>query len=71
MEKDSKIIVLGAGVMGLSTTLSLLENGYSNISLFDKRDYLSKKYSYFEGCDSPSSDLNKVFRSSYGSEVHY
>lgn len=71
MEKDSKIIVLGAGVMGLSTTLSLLENGYSNISLFDKRDYLAKKYSYFEGCDSPSSDLNKIFRSSYGSEVHY
>ncbi|GAV30050.1 hypothetical protein PMKS-003556 [Pichia membranifaciens] len=35
MDKDSKIIVLGAGVMG------------------------------------PSSDLNKVFRSSYGSEVHY
>lgn len=71
MKQDSKIIVLGAGVMGLSTTLSLLERDYTNVHLFDKRDYLSKKYSYFEGCDSPSSDLNKVFRSSYGSEVHY
>jgi sarcosine oxidase/L-pipecolate oxidase len=71
MEKDSEIIVLGAGVMGLSTTLSLLENGYKNVKLFDKRDYLKQKYSYFEGCDSPSSDMNKIFRSSYGSEVHY
>lgn len=71
MEKDSKIIVLGAGVMGLSTTLSLLEHGYTNVKLFDKRDYLTKKYSYFDGCDSPSSDMNKIFRSSYGSEVHY
>lgn len=71
IEKKSKIIVVGAGVMGLSTTLSLLEHGYTDISLFDKRDYLKKNYDYFEGCDSPSSDLNKIFRSSYGSETHY
>lgn len=71
MNKDSKIIVLGAGVMGLSTTLSLLERGYTDISIFDKRDYLTQKYSYFKGCDSASSDLNKIFRSSYGKEVHY
>lgn len=71
MDKDKRIIVLGAGVMGLSTTLSLLENGYKDISLYDKRDYFAKRYSYFDGCDSPSSDLNKIFRSSYGAEVHY
>lgn len=71
MEKESNIIVLGAGVMGLSTTLSLLEKGYKNVMLFDKRDYLSQKYSYFNGCDSPSSDINKIFRSSYGKEIHY
>lgn len=71
MEKDSKIIILGAGVMGLSTLYSLLEQGYTDISIFDKRDYLVQKYKYSEGCDSPSSDINKIFRSSYGSEVHY
>ncbi|GMM29406.1 hypothetical protein DAMA08_021510 [Martiniozyma asiatica (nom. inval.)] len=69
--KDSKIIIIGAGVMGLSTTLTLLEAGYTDIHLFDKRDYLAKKYNYFEGCDSASSDMNKIFRSSYGEEVHY
>lgn len=71
MEKDKAIIIIGAGVMGLSTTLSLLERGYTNIVLMDKRDYLTKGYNYFKGCDSASSDLNKIFRSSYGEEVHY
>lgn len=71
MDKDNAIIVLGAGVMGLSTTLSLIENGYTNIKLFDKRDYPIKGYEYLKGCDSPSSDINKIFRSSYGEEVHY
>ncbi|KAG0684656.1 hypothetical protein C6P40_001653 [Pichia californica] len=71
MDKNSKIIIIGAGVMGLSTASALLDKGYTDVSIFEKRDYLKQEYNYFKGCDSPSSDLNKIFRSSYGSEVHY
>ncbi|GMM29407.1 hypothetical protein DAMA08_021520 [Martiniozyma asiatica (nom. inval.)] len=69
--KNDPIIVVGAGVMGLSTVYSLLQQGYTNIDLFDKNDYLKQEYSFFKGCDSPSSDLNKIFRTAYGGETHY
>ncbi|VEU23577.1 DEKNAAC104491 [Brettanomyces naardenensis] len=70
-DQSEKIIIVGAGCCGLATALSLLEQGYQDVHIFDKRDYLTKKYSYFDGCDSPSSDMNKIFRASYGEETHY
>lgn len=70
-DKNSKIIIVGAGVYGLSTALSLLEDGFQDVHIFDKNDYLVQKYSYFNGCDSASSDMNKIFRASYGSQTHY
>lgn len=71
IKKNEKIIVVGAGCCGLSIVLALLNQGYENVHLFDKRDYVTQEYSYFKGCDSPSSDLNKFFRAAYGKEVHY
>lgn len=71
ISKSDTIIVVGSGVNGMSTILSLLDRGYQDIHLFDKRNYLSQKYSYFEGCDSPSSDFNKFFRTAYGKEIWY
>lgn len=70
-QKSDKVIIIGAGVYGLSTTLSLLKDGYSNIHLFDKNDYLTQEYSFFKGCDSASSDMNKIFRASYGEKTWY
>lgn len=71
IKKEDKIIVVGAGISGLSTVIALVKKGYKDIHLFDKRNYIKQKYSYFDECDSPSSDLNKFFRTAYGSEVYY
>lgn len=71
LTKSDPIIIVGAGVSGLSTAYSLLRKGFKNVHIFDKRDYITKGYSYFEGCDSPSSDMNKIFRAAYGEQTHY
>ncbi|GME69468.1 unnamed protein product [[Candida] boidinii] len=69
--KSEKVIIVGAGVAGLSTAYSLLQQGFENIHIFDKRDYFTQGYDYFKGCDSPSSDMNKIFRAAYGQQTHY
>lgn len=71
LEKTDPIFVIGAGVNGLALTHSLLQKGFKNIHLFDKRDYIKQGYNYFQGCDSPSSDMNKIFRAAYGEQTHY
>ncbi len=71
VKREDKIIVIGAGIAGLSTVLTLIKRGYRDIHLFDKRDYFQQKYSYFNECDSPSSDFNKFFRTAYGNQVYY
>lgn len=68
---EEPIIIVGSGVSGLSTTLALLRRGYKNLHLFDKNDYLVQDFDYFKGCDSPSSDMNKIFRAAYGEQAHY
>lgn len=71
VNKSDKIIVVGSGINGMSTILSLLSHGYQHIEVFDKRNYDVQQWSYFNGCDSPSSDFNKFFRTAYGKETHY
>jgi sarcosine oxidase/L-pipecolate oxidase len=70
-KRTDKVIIVGAGVYGLSATLSLLKDGYTDVHLFDKNDYFVQHYSYFKGCDSASSDMNKIFRASYGEKTWY
>ena len=36
---DSKVIIVGAGVFGLSTSLWLARGGYKNITVFDQRAF--------------------------------
>ncbi|RFU73312.1 fad dependent oxidoreductase [Trichoderma arundinaceum] len=69
--KDSPIIIIGAGIFGLSTSLHLAQRGYRNITVFDKQPYHETLYSYSRGCDSASSDINKIIRSAYGSQTEY
>ncbi|KAL6910152.1 FAD dependent oxidoreductase [Trichoderma evansii] len=69
--KDSPIIIVGAGIFGLSTSIHLAQRGYTNITVFDKQPYHETLYSYSRGCDSASSDINKVIRSAYGSQTEY
>ncbi|PCD24801.1 hypothetical protein AU210_013916 [Fusarium oxysporum f. sp. radicis-cucumerinum] len=69
--KSSPIVVVGAGVFGLSTALHLAERGYTNVKVLDKQPYHESQYSYDKGCDAASADINKIIRAAYGKEIWY
>ncbi|EME85806.1 uncharacterized protein MYCFIDRAFT_40622 [Pseudocercospora fijiensis CIRAD86] len=71
LKKDSKIVIIGAGVFGLSTTLHLLKRGYTNIHIFDRQPFDINQYDETQGADGASCDLNKIVRASYGGEQLY
>lgn len=52
--KCSPIIIVGAGVFGLSTAIHLAERGYTNVKVLDKQVYHDSEYSYDKGCDAAS-----------------
>ncbi|KAI0090734.1 FAD dependent oxidoreductase [Irpex rosettiformis] len=58
IEKDSKIVIVGAGVFGLSTAEYLLKRGYTAITILDRSAELPAP-------DAASCDINKIVRSSY------
>ncbi|KIW89601.1 uncharacterized protein Z519_09757 [Cladophialophora bantiana CBS 173.52] len=69
--KTDRIVIVGAGIFGLSTALHLAERGYNNVAVFDAQPYETTKYDYISGCDSASSDMNKIIRSAYGEQTEY
>ncbi|CAJ0546770.1 Ff.00g013970.m01.CDS01 [Fusarium sp. VM40] len=69
--KSAPIVVVGAGVFGLSTALHLAERGYTNVKVLDKQPYHESQYSYNKGCDAASADINKIIRAAYGKEIWY
>lgn len=52
--KRDAIIVVGAGIFGLSTVINLAQRGYTKVTLVDKQPYEKTLYSYAEGCDAAS-----------------
>lgn len=52
--KPRQIIIVGAGIFGLSTAIHLARRGYTNIAVFDKQPYEKTLYSYLNGCDAAS-----------------
>lgn len=66
MAPESQIMIVGAGVFGLSTALWLARAGYKNITIFDRSPLDEGKYDPSKGCDGASADINKIFRTSYG-----
>lgn len=68
---NSKIIIVGAGVFGLTTALWLARGGYKDITVFDRCAFDSNYYDPANGCDGASSDLNKIFRMAYGDKKEY
>ncbi|EJU02621.1 FAD dependent oxidoreductase [Dacryopinax primogenitus] len=71
LDHSTPIIVIGAGVFGLSTAYHLALKGYKNITVLDEQDHPSHLYSPDNGSRSASADINKIFRASYGEQVHY
>jgi sarcosine oxidase/L-pipecolate oxidase len=69
--KTDAIIIVGAGVFGLSTALHLAQRGYSKVTVFDAQPYEATKYDYLCGSDAASADLNKIIRSAYGEQTEY
>lgn len=70
-DKSAAIIIVGAGIFGLSTAIHLAQRGFRTVTIFDKQPYHESQYSYFRGCDSASADMNKIFRSAYGAQTEY
>lgn len=56
--KEASILIVGAGVFGLSTALELARQGYTNIKVLDRSAEIPSPYS--AGCD-----LNKIVRAEY------
>jgi succinate dehydrogenase/fumarate reductase flavoprotein subunit len=52
--KSARIVIVGAGVFGLSTAIHLAERGYTNVKVLDKQPYHDSQYSYNKGCDAAS-----------------
>lgn len=48
------VLIIGAGVFGLSTALHLAKRGFNDITVLDKQPYDESKYSYLHGCDAAS-----------------
>lgn len=69
--KDSRIIIVGAGVFGLSNALHLAQNGYKNVTVFDRLDMDANAYTFLKGADTASGDINKIFRAQYAEKIHY
>ncbi|KAH7388895.1 FAD dependent oxidoreductase [Cadophora sp. MPI-SDFR-AT-0126] len=55
--KESSILIVGAGVFGLSTALHLAQDGYTNITVLDRASVPSPF--------SAGNDLNKIVRAEY------
>ncbi|KAK5031947.1 hypothetical protein LTS07_004568 [Exophiala sideris] len=71
LSTSSPIVVVGAGVFGLSTAVHLAQRGYTNVKVLDKQAYKQSRYAYDAGCDAASADMNKIMRAGYGSQLEY
>lgn len=60
--KSQKIVIIGAGVFGLSTALQLAKEGYTNISVFDR--------SLPPVADGSSVDISRIIRFDYSDPVY-
>ncbi|EAU37976.1 predicted protein [Aspergillus terreus NIH2624] len=69
--QDSKIIIVGGGVFGLSTALWLARGGYKDVTVFDRCAFDRNFYDPSNGCDGASADINKVFRMAYADRTDY
>lgn len=62
IDRDSRILIVGAGTFGLSAAWHLARRGYSNITAIDRYESPSK--------DSAGYDLNKIFRTEYADPLY-
>ncbi|KAL4864018.1 hypothetical protein BDV12DRAFT_206041 [Aspergillus spectabilis] len=61
-DKSQRIVIVGAGVFGLSTALNLAENGFTSVTVLDR--------SMPPVPDGSSVDISRVIRFDYGDKVY-
>ncbi|GAD95165.1 sarcosine oxidase [Paecilomyces variotii No. 5] len=71
IDKNAPIVIVGAGIFGLSSAIHLAKRGFKNITVFDKQPYHETLYDFDRGCDAASADCNKIIRAAYGHETWY
>ncbi|CAI6091663.1 unnamed protein product [Clonostachys chloroleuca] len=72
MSQPRTVIIVGAGIFGLSTSLALRAKGH-NVTVFDQHDYIQSRYDpeHHPNGQVASVDHNKILRPSYGTKIHY
>ncbi|OQD75433.1 hypothetical protein PENDEC_c007G04063 [Penicillium decumbens] len=70
MTEKQSVAIIGAGIFGISLALALRDRNYK-VSVFERNEYDKNEYSPETGAQAASVDLNKIFRASYGTELHY
>lgn len=60
LKKTDPIIIVGAGVFGLSTALHLARRGFEDVTILDKQPYHKTLYSYASGCDAASAGILNI-----------
>ncbi|KAJ5337577.1 hypothetical protein N7452_004305 [Penicillium brevicompactum] len=62
MEKDQRIVIVGAGAFGLGTALRLKEEGYKSVTILDR--------SVPPVPDGSSNDISRIIRFDYGDPIY-
>lgn len=58
ISKNEHIVIIGGGAFGLSTAFELSQQGYTDITVFEKDSEIPSRW-------SAANDLNKIMRAEY------
>jgi glycine/D-amino acid oxidase-like deaminating enzyme len=63
ISKSDSIAIIGGGAFGLSTALELSQQGYTNITVFERDEEIPSRW-------SAANDLNKIMRAEYEDDFY-
>lgn len=63
ISKSDPIAIIGGGAFGLSTALELSNQGYLNVTVFERDEEIPSRW-------SAANDLNKIMRAEYEDDFY-